>query len=62
MLRRFRRLNRLYATFMGFSWTKCPKCGQWFGGHEIGTTWVEMGCHLEFPYLPIRKICCWKHG
>jgi hypothetical protein len=27
-------LNKLYANIFGYFWTRCPICGQMFGGHE----------------------------
>ena len=29
-----RKLNKIYATFMGYFWLPCPLCSQMFGGHE----------------------------
>jgi hypothetical protein len=30
-------LHRQWAFWFGFSWSECPRCGEWFGGHERGT-------------------------
>ena len=30
-----RRLHRIYARLMGYFWLPCPKCGEYFGGHEL---------------------------
>lgn len=33
-MKKYRLLNKLYATLLGYFWLKCPLCSQYFGGHE----------------------------
>lgn len=34
--KRFRFLNKIYASIKGYFWLPCPICGEMFGGHEWG--------------------------
>jgi hypothetical protein len=27
--------NMLWANFFGYFWLPCPRCGKFFGGHEV---------------------------
>lgn len=31
-----RSLHRAYAHLAGYFWLPCPRCGEMFGGHEVG--------------------------
>ncbi len=72
-MRRFRRLNRVWAFLLGFFWLPCPICGEMFGGHEAGYVDVEVPVksylatedgavlHDFRPASQRRHIACWRH-
>ncbi len=45
--RRPRWLHRLYAAVMGYFWLPCPRCGRYFGGHEMGGGRIDHGGYGE---------------
>jgi len=54
MWRKYRRLNRIWASLAGYYWLRCPSCGTWFGGHETSG--------YDYYYSDIiASQMCWKH-
>lgn len=33
-MKRFRLFNKMYADILGYFWSPCPICKEYFGGHE----------------------------
>lgn len=53
--RRWRRANKAFAFLAEFFWLRCPGCGTWFGGHEIGDYTYFYGDGRN------PRGMCWKH-
>lgn len=57
--RRWRQLNRWWAHRCGLFWLECPKCGEYFGGHECGPLSAEVPVRGQ---RGVYRSVCWKHG
>ena len=49
-----RSLNRIYAVANGYFWLPCPLCGEYYGGHEVGS--IAVGVATGEP--GIRHLVC----
>lgn len=41
-MRMSRVFNKMYANMFGYFWIPCPRCGEYFGGHEWKHTNIGM--------------------
>ena len=57
----WRWLNRAYASFGGYFWLPCKRCGREYGGHEMGRTIWDQHWHAEGGESPAPGVeITWK--